>query len=215
MLDALGLDENHEAGKFLVQFDALLYEAGIPAALLVQHMGHTGERSRGDSRLQDWPDAIWRLVREDDDPASARYFSAYGRDVEVREGRLTFDARTRWLTYGGGDRSNAKSEAAYTALVNLLAEDARQGAKDDDGNPMGLGVNAIEDAIGGPKCPRNAVREAIAAALAKGVVEWHRGPRKAKLHRLTNPCDGCGLPVSGTDSRHLSCAAESGGQVTE
>ena len=64
VLDALGLDENRDAGKFLVPFDTMLTGAGIGNALVVQHMGHHGERSRGDSRLQDWPDAIWRLVRE-------------------------------------------------------------------------------------------------------------------------------------------------------
>jgi hypothetical protein len=211
VLDALGLDENHDAGKFLVPFDAMLHEAGVGGALLVQHMGHTSERSRGDSRLQDWPDAIWRLVREDDDPASPRYFSAYGRDVEVREGRLTFDQSNRRLTFTDGDRVNAKTEAAYGALIKLLAEDARQGEKGDDGKPLGLGTNAIEDAIGGPKCSRKAVRDAIVAALDTGVVEWQRGPRKAKLHRIANPCQGCGLPVTGADSRHQSCGAESDG----
>ncbi|ORV69864.1 AAA family ATPase [Mycobacterium gordonae] len=87
VLDALGLDENHDAGRFLVAFDALLAEAGIGNALIVQHMGHANERARGDSRLQDWPDAIWRLVRETDQPDSARFFTAHGRDVDVAEGR--------------------------------------------------------------------------------------------------------------------------------
>jgi hypothetical protein len=85
VLDALGLDEQREAGRFLVAFDALLEEAGIPEALVVHHMGHGGERARGDSRLRDWPDAEWRLVRRDDDPASPRYITAYGRDVEVQK----------------------------------------------------------------------------------------------------------------------------------
>ena len=91
VLDALGLDENREAGRFLVPFDALLAQAGINDSAIVHHMGHTGERSRGDSRIQDWPDAIWRLVRETDEPGSPRYFSAFGRDVNVPEGRLAFD----------------------------------------------------------------------------------------------------------------------------
>jgi RecA-family ATPase len=63
ILDALGLDENKDAGKFYVAFDALLKEAGIPEAFVVTHMGHTGERARGDSRNLDWPDVTWNLVR--------------------------------------------------------------------------------------------------------------------------------------------------------
>ena len=59
-LDALGLDENRDGGHFLVAFDTLLDDAGISDSFIAQHMGHANERARGDSRLQDWPDAIWR-----------------------------------------------------------------------------------------------------------------------------------------------------------
>ena len=52
--------------RFLATFDALLYEAGIPDACLVHHMGHANERCRGDSRLVDWPDSTLKLVREGD-----------------------------------------------------------------------------------------------------------------------------------------------------
>ena len=44
VLDALGLDEHHDAGRLLVAFDALLSDAGIGEALVVHHMGHVGER---------------------------------------------------------------------------------------------------------------------------------------------------------------------------
>jgi hypothetical protein len=65
---ALGLDEHREAGRFLVALDTLLADAGIPDAAVIHHMGHVTERSRGDSRIRDWPE--WRLVREDDEPSS-------------------------------------------------------------------------------------------------------------------------------------------------
>lgn len=127
VLDALGLDEHRDAGRFLVAFDALLDEAGVADALVVQHMGHSNERARGDSRLQDWPDALWRLVREDDDPGSPRFFSAYGRDVDVPEGRLSFDSNTRRLVYVAGSRRDSKTEAAIPDLIGVLAEHAREG----------------------------------------------------------------------------------------
>ena len=91
VLDALGLDEQREAGRFLVAFDALPARGRIPEALVIQHMGHGNERARGDSRLRDWPDAEWRLVRRDDDPASPRFITAYGRDVDVPESQLVYD----------------------------------------------------------------------------------------------------------------------------
>ncbi len=46
VMDALGLDENKDAGRFLVAFDAMLYDAGLSEAVVVHHMGHNGERSR-------------------------------------------------------------------------------------------------------------------------------------------------------------------------
>ena len=47
ILDALGVDENHETGLFFGPLDALLQEAGIRECALVHHMGHANERSRG------------------------------------------------------------------------------------------------------------------------------------------------------------------------
>jgi hypothetical protein len=130
VLDALGLDESHDAGRFLVAFDALLLEAGIGEGGIAHHMGHVGERSRGDSRLRDWPDVEWRLVRDksnDDetDPAAARYFAAYGRDVDQPEQLLGYDSATRRLTIAGGSRKNAKAEALVAAVVQYVADNPR------------------------------------------------------------------------------------------
>lgn len=91
VLDACGLDENHEAGIFLNAFDALLKQATIDNALVVHHMGHGANRSRGDSRIMDWPDALWKLKRVDPDaPESKRFFSAFGREVNIKEEALHY-----------------------------------------------------------------------------------------------------------------------------
>jgi AAA domain len=193
VLDALGLDEHHDAGKFLVQFDALLADAGIRDAMLVHHMGHAGEHARGDSRLEDWPDAIWRVKREKpDDPDSPRFFSATGRDVSVAEGRLGYDSATRRLTYVGGSRQDSKTEAAYLAVIRLLA------------GSEPLGVRAIQDNLT-PDNPRDAVRVAIKHGVGQGVLTVDTGKNNAHLHRITYPCAECGLPVSAKADRHLSC----------
>lgn len=196
VLDALGLDENHDVGQFLTAYDALLVDAGIGDSAVVHHMGHAGERSRGDSRLQDWPDATWKLVRETDEPNSPRYFSAYGRDVDIFEGRLSYDAETRRLSYAAGSRGDAKTEAAIVAIIELLAK--------DDGE--GLSGNAIEKAIVGMDHTQKSVRDGIRKAIGRGSIETRAGLRNANLHRIANPCDTCGYPVSvGDSSRHLSC----------
>lgn len=194
VLDALGLDENHDAGRFLVPFDQLLQDAGVSDAALVQHMGHGPERARGDSRLQDWPDAIWRLVRETDEPNSPRYFSAYGRDVNVPESRLAFDPVTRHLSLAGGSRADAKTEAALQWVIQLLAEvgDA-------------LSANAIEQARPTGLHTQKSVRLALAAAVERQLVVKESGERNAQIHRIASPCSGCGLPVTTGGDRHQQC----------
>jgi hypothetical protein len=203
ILDALGLDENRDAGRFLVAFDELTQQAGIGDSLTVHHMGHSNERSRGDSRLQDWPDAIWRILRETEHPDSARYFSAYGRDVNVAEGLLTFDPATRHLTYAAGSRKDAKTEAAFRDVIELLADHARGGGE-------GLSKNAIESS---PQCSEHtqkAIRDGIGKAVAFNLVTVIDGPRNAKLCRIAFPCAECGCPVTSGRDRHQSCSRESG-----
>jgi AAA domain len=156
VLDALGLDESHEAGRFLVAFDALLAEAGIGEAAIAHHMGHAGERSRGDSRLRDWPDAEWRLVRDktkdddESDPSAARYFAAYGRDVDQPEQLLGYDHTTRRLTITGGNRKDARVEALIAAVVQYVTA-----------NP-GCSQNAIETAVPGRAQDIRAARDRAA-----------------------------------------------------
>lgn len=128
ILDALGLSEDKDAGLILVAFDALLKEAGIAEGVMVHHMGHSGERTRGDSRLRDWPDATWKLVRKDpEDEASPRFFSAYGRDVDVAEAELGFDKTANRLSFTGRGsrksvRKDAKADDLTPHIVRIVAE---------------------------------------------------------------------------------------------
>lgn len=90
-LDACGLDENREAGIFLNAYGELLKQAGIESSLVVHHMGHESQRSRGDSRIMDWPDVLWKLTRKDpEDHTSSRYFEAFGREVNVDRRELHY-----------------------------------------------------------------------------------------------------------------------------
>jgi AAA domain len=128
-LGALGLTEsNDDVNVFLQAFDALLVEATIQDALVMHHMGHLSERSRGASRLRDWPEVEWKLVRERKKAEDgelvevdngARFFSAYGRDVELEETRLAYDNATRRLTIAGsyGDDRAALRKMRETELA--------------------------------------------------------------------------------------------------
>lgn len=199
VLDACGLDESRDTGQFLLAYDELLSQAGIGDSTVVHHMGHSNERSRGDSRLLDWPDVLWKIVRETDDPASDRYFSAYGRGVNVPEGRLSYDDATHHLVYVGGSRARAKTETALNAVIALLVENAKTGGDD-------LSGRAIERALGYGELTQKAIRDAIKLGIDKKWVAPAPGPRGSRLHRIANPCGMCGFPLAvGQDSSHLAC----------
>lgn len=180
VLDALGLDENHDAGKFLTAFDELLTEAKTCGdATIVHHMGHASERSRGDSRIQDWPDAIWKVVRESaDDEFSPRYFSATGRDVEVPQGLLKYDPATRHLSYEGTNRTDAQKQRKVNTTVQeilkLLSDDLSNG-----GNGMKKGdlLNAVSSG-------RPAVEKALELGVSEGTLSAEKGPNNSTIYKM-------------------------------
>lgn len=188
VLDALGLSEDKEAGRLLVAFDELLGEAGASEGLMVHHMGHSGERSRGASRLRDWPDVEWRLVREKSDdenalpgessPDAPRYFSAYGRDVDVPEGRLEFDKFTRRLSLVGGSRKDVKACAVLPDLYDYLL------------THPGSSKNKIEtaDELKANHTKQN-IRKALSDVVRSGMVTVAKGAHRADVHTLAPGVD--------------------------
>jgi hypothetical protein len=139
--------------------------------VIIHHMGHGAERARGASRLRDWPDAEWRLLRQDDDPASARYLSAFGRDVDVPESRLEFDPATRALRIAGGSRAAQKTAAAVADLIEAVRAEP------------GINYRGLESALSGNGGhTQGAVRAGIRAAVKDGLIIQQEGPRRAKLH---------------------------------
>ncbi|MGX1598519.1 AAA family ATPase [Dietzia maris] len=183
ILDALGLDENRDTGRFLVALDALVKEAGVGEVVLVQHMGHSGERARGDSRLQDWPDVTWKIIRDDpDDPNSLRYFSAFGRDVNEPEQLLTMDDR-RNLTVSAGGRNEAKVAGALEAVLEVLKE---------AGEP--LTAKELEKRLEARGVGQKAVRDAVKEGRRRFLVKVEKGAHNANLHSL-DPAAGGGPGV--------------------
>jgi hypothetical protein len=177
ILDAYGLDEHRDAGRFLVAFDALLDEAGVPDGMIVHHMGHTAERARGDSRLRDWPDVEWRLVRSTDDPGSPRYVTAFGRDVDVPEGGLKFDPATRHLRLTSGSRKDAEARDVIPDLLEYL----RGADGPQSGNQVEIGLRAVS--THGQK----AIRRALVLALHEQLVDATPGHRNATLYTVKTP----------------------------
>lgn len=134
VLEAMGLDENRETGKFLYPFAEMLADAAVEDVLVHHHMGHSNERARGDSTLLGWTEANWKIVRKDDHPARPRFFSTdkvRDADEPVGEGLLSFDPATGHLTYVGGDRAQTQAteslERTVYKVLDVLADSGVDG----------------------------------------------------------------------------------------
>jgi hypothetical protein len=187
VLDAIGLSEDKESGGFLVALDALARESGITEMAIVHHMGHSSERSRGDSRLRDWPDAEWKIVRDsngEDDPSAPRYFSAFGRDVDVREGALRLEGRR--LTFDADDAR--KKGSAHRMPERIPVEPAVEDILSHAADPMSK--RQLELALMQEGHAQQPIREALARLADAGFIrvrprgrallcEWIEGGEQA------------------------------------
>jgi hypothetical protein len=117
----------------------------------------------------------WKLVRASENPSSERYISAYGRDVEIAEGRVDYDATTKRLVMVAGSRLDARTRAALVDVLALLG-----GASEPQS------VRAIEVRCRG-RHPQNAIRAAIKLGVTEGRITAEDGPKRAILHRLKTP----------------------------
>ena len=177
-LDALGLSEDKDAGIFLTAFDALCREAGAPEGTVVHHMGHGQERSRGDSRLLDWADVLWKIVREDtENDNGERFFSALGRDVYVPESRLDWDPHHRALTLCDGGRADKRARDKAVDIIEIMSDPAHRN---------GLSQNRLAAKLKALGNTRDGSRRAIQLAVDDGLLLTVAGPRNTTLHIL-NP----------------------------
>lgn len=155
-------------------------EVGAADLVLTVHTGWVGERSRGASSLEGWPDAMLYLTVDDE---HTRYFRADGRDVDVAEDALTYDPRTRRLSMAGtGSRRDTATirrlEALAPFVLDLLADDAA------------LSGNRIDTELRAVDLPHSKGDGAKVAQLLerRSLVKSEPGPRGARLFsRLTYP----------------------------
>jgi hypothetical protein len=173
ILAGLGLDENAagDVQSWLAGVDALITRAELHGAVVVHHHGHSGERGRGSSAFLGWPDAIWTLVKDDND---TRYFGALGRDIEVPESALEFDPETKILTVPEiGARRQSKGDVQKsvtdTEVLNVIR-----------GNP-GSTARTIAELMEKSLATIQRATERLELA---GKITFTEGPRNAKLWRI-------------------------------
>jgi hypothetical protein len=182
ILDALNMSEDKEASRFLTGFDAMTVEAGVTDAMVIHHMGHSNERARGDSGILGWGDSLWKMVRQNEEPNSTRYFSAFGRDVDVPECELGYDEASRALRIAGGSRRQSVGERAWYVVKKWIS-----------GHP-GCSQNQVVRAFSKAQddydvIPERTVRAAIRFGLAARELhsEEHAVGGAMKLHVEQSP----------------------------
>lgn len=129
LLAQLGVDEGDNFGvaQLFNMLDKVKAEAGIVDMMVVHHTGHTQQwRPRGASRFKDWPDAIWMIRKDGDDPndpAAPRLMNAYGRDVGLSNpGQLNLDDNKR-LTFTDANPTNAVDTGFNRDAAEALVRD--------------------------------------------------------------------------------------------
>jgi hypothetical protein len=154
-----------QVGAFLDHLDVIKAEAGVEELVMAAHTPKAkvesgDESASGSQRLEGWPDALWYLTKDDQ---GIRFLRAEGRDVDVAEEQLTYDASTRDLTLGGWDRKTVAKNRDVEMVVAYVAD-----------NP-GCTQNAIGEARGWGSAR---TRKAVAAAK----VRLEPGPSRSTLH---------------------------------
>lgn len=122
MMACLGLvdDENNnmQLAEFHHAIDAVKELAEVPNVMVVHHIGKADkERGRGASRIEDWPDALWYLNKEDD---GSRSFRAMGRDVELQPIQMSFDRDTGLYFWDGASRAESRVDLSTKELIQSL-----------------------------------------------------------------------------------------------
>jgi hypothetical protein len=117
-------------------------------------------------------------MRQDEGDASPRYIAAYGRDVDVPEAQLAYDAVTRRLTIAGGSRTHVRSTRALEAIVEVLRAATKP-----------LTGRGIKDALADSDHSRDTIDAALRAGARSGRLTVAEGPRRSRIYRVSE-CPG-------------------------
>lgn len=171
-------NEATEVSQWLGRLDEVAEESGCSELIVTAHAGWDGDRTRGSSALEDWPDVIAVMTR--DATTDQRFLRADGRDVFIAEDALEYDPDTRLLTASGaGSRATVTSREKQLGLVQAVVAEVTA--------RPGLNVAALEKALqeDGHRFQHGAVGRAAGQAVDAGLLRRELGPRNSKLFYLT------------------------------
>ena len=113
-------NSNSDVGLFLDTLDVIKYEANVENLIVAAHTGraleHGIERARGASRFDDWADVRWILTKNDE---GQRFLKAHGRDVDMEQHLLTYEAHSRQL---GVDKAIRQTDATIENIMEQIVK---------------------------------------------------------------------------------------------
>jgi hypothetical protein len=175
-----------EVGAWLINLDNFARaEAGALDLMLATHAGWNGERTRGSSALEDWADSIITMTRDDSkDGDGARYVRAIGRDVDLEEDQLTYDAATRTLALAG---TGSRKAAAQKRKAERNADTLRVAITKLVTEQPGINGSEVERGLrnAGVTFQRGEHREVLKALVDEGKFTVEPGKRNAKCYQIT------------------------------
>lgn len=197
-----------EVGAWLSSLDRFAADAGASSTILAVHAGWDRERSRGATALEDWPDVIVNLTR--DDESGYRFLRALGRDVEVDEDRLDFDPVSRKLVMANiGSRKAVKDANRMEELVAAVVQIV-------NAHPDGLGSAELDERLraAGLAPDRGDGSKAARVAEASRLIVRQRHGRKVMHYPLGHTSEpSVTLPHGASD--HSAASYKGSGMVTD
>lgn len=175
-------NSNDDVNRFTDALDVLKREAGVADLFLYVHMGRMSgemgaEHARGATALDDWADQRWVLTKNDQQD---RFLYADGRLPYLPEFKLDYDADSRRLSAGEGNRRDAGLEKNKAAVLVGLEAAGTTGAL----------VGELEKKLGITK--KGALTAALRVLVADGLIVQRPAPNNAKRQWLPQfaPAEG-------------------------
>jgi hypothetical protein len=159
---------NDQVKEFLLEIEEFKELADVPCLIFAVHAGRDPNKSRGASTLDDHPDVLIYLTKDD---YETRYLHAVGRDVEIPQGSLHFDPTNGMLHFKGDSRSKAKVSRIESGILDYVS--AHPGAK----------ASEIDNAVVGRNSDKPKAREGL---VEKGLLEVKNGTGGSKLYSRTS-----------------------------
>lgn len=166
-------DNQNDSGQvqaWLVALDEFARSAvGAKDVILTVHAGWEGGHARGSSALEDWPDSLIYLSRAK--ASDDRYISATGRDVDLPEDLLAYDAEARQLSLTGAGSKQGAGIRSLTDQAVIVVTDQ-----------PGLNTTQIADELKsrGAAFQKGDPSRALKIAVNRGRLRRENGARGAK-----------------------------------